>query len=78
MMNDNFEERILADMNIALERACENLSIVHGDHPVRKFVAELRLVNTRHMPPRNVATPLWFEAKPILRTPSKFLSRGQV
>jgi hypothetical protein len=40
MTNDNFEERVLADMHVALERACENLSIIHGDHPVRRFVAE--------------------------------------
>lgn len=46
-MNDNFEERILADMHVALERACENLSIIHGDHPVRRFVAE-RLIDAAH------------------------------
>lgn len=46
-MNGNFEERILADMEVALERACESLSIIHGDHPVRRFVAE-RLIDVVH------------------------------
>lgn len=40
MIEGEFDERTLADMNVALERACEQLQKGEDSHETRKFIAE--------------------------------------
>jgi hypothetical protein len=40
MLADEFDERTVANMDVALERACQHLPPKFADHKGRKFVAE--------------------------------------
>lgn len=40
MIEGEFDERTLADMNVALERACEQLPKGQDGHEARKIIAE--------------------------------------
>lgn len=39
MIEDGFDERTLANMNVALERACTQLPTGKDNHAARKFIA---------------------------------------
>jgi hypothetical protein len=40
MIADEFDERVVANMDVALDRACRLLPGKMADHSARKFVAE--------------------------------------
>ena len=40
MIADEFDERVVANMDVALDRACRLLPEKMADHSARKFVAE--------------------------------------
>jgi hypothetical protein len=40
MIAESFDSRTLANMEVALERACQGLSIVAEEHRVRRHIAE--------------------------------------
>jgi len=48
MIETDFEERTLADMNVALERACRQLRTGEDGHEARKFVAQRIIESARH------------------------------
>jgi hypothetical protein len=39
MIVEGFDSRTLADMEVALERACKTLSVGAGEHSVRRHIA---------------------------------------
>jgi hypothetical protein len=40
MITDEFDERTVANMDVALERSCQHLPAKLADHRGRKFIAE--------------------------------------
>ena len=54
LFNSEFDERTAADMEVALERACQRLPTDKQDHATRRFIAE-RIIDAARKGHRTLA-----------------------